>query len=108
MTATITLADGTVLSNLIVNGDNFLSPTKITRNTFDNTLSPVVISITENGRTITTEHAHMYLLQITHPDEYWWFVIQDIPENDLLMADVYGKLDYLAMMSDIEFDDLEF
>ena len=100
--ATIILADGTRLSNLEVNGDNYLSDTEITSDIFDSNTSPVIID-TEDGRAI---HDHMELVQITHPDNKWWFVLRDLSENELSQIKIRGDIDYIAMMVDVDLDEL--
>lgn len=100
--ASITLTDGTVLNNLIVNGDNFIANYSLTDDIFDMNLSPVTIEI--DG--IEDVHEYMKLIQITHPNATeWWFVIQDMTPEELYRLDIESKLDYLAMMSDVDLDE---
>ena len=100
--AFITLSDGTVIDDLTINGDNFIANYAITEDIFEMNLSPVTISY--DG--VEETHEFMKLIQITHPNpSEWWFVIQDMTDEELYKLDVDSKLDYLAMMSDIDLDE---
>ena len=98
--ATVILADETRLADLELNGDNFISEEELTEDMFENNLSPVIID-TEDGR---TTHQHMALVQITHPDGRWWFVLRDITDAELREAKIRGDIDYIAMMTDVELE----
>ena len=98
--ATIQLADGTMLSNLTVNGDNFISETRITEDIFINNLSPVIIDMDDSH----TTHDHMELVQITQMFNQWWFVLRDITDAELDQAKLRGDIDFLAMMTEIDLD----
>ena len=69
-TYTITLADGTVLNNLKLNGDNFISNTAINADIFNENCSPVIISDGVNSET----HNNMEFVQVTEqaPGKYWF------------------------------------
>ena len=91
-TFTVTLADGTQLGDLELNGNNFISKTKVTEDTFRGKLSKVTITgdaeADEAG--LIGEHEHMELVQIAHytqathglPDGYY-FVLRDIPAAEV-------------------------
>ena len=101
--ATIVLADGTTLSNLTVNGDNFISNTELTEDIFENNMSPVTID-TDDEHTI---HDHMDLVQIVHwKENEWWFVLRDLTKAELDQAKIRGDIDFIAMMSDIDLEDI--
>lgn len=110
MSYSVTLADGQVLNNLSLNGNNFIANYPITEDIFQFNLATVTITnndpsdddfpMVEMG-----VHENMQLVQITHEEgsDEWWFVIIDIPESEMRHADIMAKLDYLAMMTDVEF-----
>ena len=110
-TFTVTLADGTQLGDLELNGNNFISKTKVTEDTFRGKLSKVTITgdaeADEAG--LIGEHEHMELVQIAHytqtthglPDGYY-FVLRDIPTAELEKLQNRGDIDYIAMMTGIE------
>ena len=102
--ATVILSDGTRLANLTVNGDNFISTTEIDSDIFFNNTSPVIIDTEDLGR---VTHSHMELVQVTHPDNNWWFVLRDVTQEELDKLKIRGDIDFIAMMSDIDLDDME-
>lgn len=77
---TITLSDGTVLSDLTLSGNNFVSQTEVTEADFAGKLDTVTISDGEN-----TEVLHdAELVQIAHYDFMpgWYFILREIPEAE--------------------------
>lgn len=77
---TITLSDGTVLSDLTLNGNNFVSQTEVTEAMFAGKLNTVTISDGEN-----TEILHdAELIQIAHYDFMpgWYFILREVPEAE--------------------------
>lgn len=101
----ITLADGTQLTGLGLNGNNFVSPVEVTKETFDGKLSHVVITGDEeaDGFGLIGEHKNMELVQITPAGdgEGFWFVLRDLSEAELEKIRVDSRLDYIEMMEDL-------
>lgn len=95
----ITLGDGSEISNLKLNGNNFISTEKIEESVFADNCSPVTIS---DGRTETV-HPNMELVQIVEqiPGEYW-FVLRDISEEEFARTKMQSDIAYITMMSNIE------
>mgnify|MGYP005756099681 CR=1 FL=1 len=95
----ITLADGTVIENLKLNGNNFISSTEIKEETFEGNCSPVTI----NNGTVDDVHENMELVQITKnkAGEYW-FVLRDITSEELEKIKMQSDIEYVAMMSGVE------
>ncbi len=79
-TYTITLAGGTVLDNLKLNGNNFISNTPINADIFNENCSPIIISDGVNSET----YNNMELVQITEqePGKYW-FVLRELSAFEL-------------------------
>lgn len=101
----ITLADGTQLKNLGLNGNNFVSESEITKDDFKGKLSKVKIEGTaEDGREITEEHEHMELVQIAHYEDGYYFVLRDITDAEIEKKKIKADIDYIAMMSDIDLE----
>lgn len=95
----VTLADGSVIANLSMNGNNFISDEKITEDVFKNNCSPVVISDGENEES----HENMDLVQITvAKDGKYWFVLRDLSAQELFEAKIRSDVEYIAMMTDVE------
>ena len=97
-TYTITLADGTVLDDLKLNGNNFISNTEINADLFDENCYSVIISDGENSET-----HNMELVQITEqePGKYW-FVLREISDFELAQIKIQSDIEYVAMMASIE------
>lgn len=95
----ITLGDGTEISNLKLNGNNFISTEKIEESVFADNCSPVTIS----DGTTETAHPNMELVQIVEqvPGEYW-FVLRDISEEEFARIKMQSDIAYIAMMSNVE------
>lgn len=95
---TITLEDGTQIRNLYMNGTNFVSQEEIKPEIFYGKLGTVTIS---NGEMEET-HTNMEFVQVMKIDDEYYFVLIDIPENEIRNRKLRSDLDYLAMMTDIE------
>ena len=107
---TITLADGTQLAGLEMNGSNFVSKTEITADTFRGKLARVVIAgdAEADEARIIGEHHNMELVQIAHYTQAvhgcadgWYFVLREIPAEELEKLQNRGDIDYLAMMTGV-------
>lgn len=100
----ITLADGTQLKNLKLNGNNYISKTKITEDDFKGKLSKVII---ENETEKTSEEfEHMELVQIVHYEDGYYFILRELSEQELKDIKIQGNLDYLAMMVDVDLEEV--
>ena len=94
----ITLSNGVILDNLMLNGDNFISELAINTDTFADGLNSVVI----NDGVSDVVHGVMILVQITTPvDGEWWFVLRDLTEMELRDVKTRSDIEYLAMMCDV-------
>ena len=98
-TYTITLADGTVLNNLKLNGNNFISNTAINADIFNENCSPVIISDGVNSET----HNNMEFVQVPEqePGKYW-FVLRELSASELARIKMQSDIEYVAMMARIE------
>jgi hypothetical protein len=94
----ITLADGTVIDNLKLNGNNFISPVEIDETIFDGNC----LNVTINDGEKDDVHTNMELVQITKMGEEYWFILRDVPENELAFIKLQSDIEYIAMMSEIE------
>lgn len=94
----ITLADGTELSNLTMNGNNFISEATIDPGIFQSNCSPVVISDGEHDET----HENMELVQVTEVNGQSWFVLRDMTPKELEQAKIKSDIEYFAMMCDVD------
>lgn len=96
---TITLEDGTLLEDLRLNGNNFISDKKIDASVFDGRLGRVIINDGESDEI----HTNMALVQVDKMGDEYWFVLRDVSAEEIANAKLRADLDYLAMMTDIEF-----
>ena len=97
---TVILADGTELSGLHLNGNNFVSDTPVMKEQFDFNCSPVTIS----DGTITETHENMELNHLQVIDGKWYFVLLDISERELWQRKVAADMQYISMMTEVELD----
>ena len=92
---TIALSNGTELTGLELNGNNYISKEALTEETFNDGLSPVVI----NGE----EHEQMALVQcIQHADGRTWFILRDVTAEEVAQAKLRADIDFLALMTEVE------
>lgn len=92
---TIALSNGTTLTDLEMNGNNYITRQQISAETFEDGLSPVVI----NGE----EHPEMALVQVQeHADGRFWFILRDATAEEAAQAKLRSDIDFIALMSDIE------
>ena len=94
----ITLSDGTVINNLSLNGNNFISKTSVTKKMFTDNCSPVTI----NDGTMDEVHNNMALVQVSEVNGEYWFVLRDISLEELSRIKMQSDIEYVAMMSGIE------
>ena len=85
---TITLSDGAVLSDLRLNGNNYVSQTEVTEATFAGKLDTVTVF---DGETTETLH-NAELIQIAHYTDGWYFILCEIPPERLWQMGVDKNL----------------
>ena len=96
----ITLADGTELEGLGLNGNNFISVDPLTEEDFDGKLEQVVIT---DGETVE-EHENMELVQIQRHGVEYWFILREITSEEMAALKLRSDIDYLAAMADIDLE----
>lgn len=94
----VTLADGTIIENLRLNGNNFVSDVKIDKSIFVGNCHSVMVS---DGETETI-HENMECVQVTQMGEEYWFVLRELSESELKEAKIQASIEYIAMMCDVE------
>lgn len=75
----VTLANGTALEGLTLNGNNYISAKKITEDIFRDNLSKVTIE----GPDGVQELENMELVQIQKYDKEYWFVLRQLSDQEL-------------------------
>lgn len=92
---TLILADGTVIENLKLNGNNLISQTDIGE---DKLFAVNLSHVTING----TEYRDMLLRNYWQDSDGWHIVISEITPQERYEARINSKIDYIAMMEDID------
>jgi len=95
---TVTLADGTVITDLTLNGNNYISKTEINKEVFEDNLYSVTIS---DGETEEV-HSNMELIQLQKYGEEYWFILRDIPSDILEKMKIQADIAYVAMMAGVK------
>ena len=110
-TFTVTLADGTQLTYLELNSNNFVSSKEVTEDTFRGKLSKVTITgdTEADDYGLIGEHKNMELISVAHYTQAvhgctdgWYFVLRDIPATEMEKIQNRGDIDYIAMMTGVE------
>lgn len=94
----ITLADGTVIDNLKLNGNNYVSEKELTDDIFIGNLDTVTI---DDGDMALT-YNNMELIQLKKYADGYYFILKEMSEAELQEIKVRADIDYIAMMTDIE------
>lgn len=97
-TYTITLTDGTIIENLTLNGNNYISKEQLSEEMFDDNCRTIVISDGEKEEV----HKNMELVQIVENNNEYWFVLREITEQELAQLQIQSSIEYLAMMTGVE------
>lgn len=79
MAYSVTLSDGTKLDNLALNGNNFVSSTKLTEDDFKDKLSKVTIT-DDDGK--STDYTDMVLIQVAQVGDESWFILGEKAQDD--------------------------
>ena len=80
MTYSVTLSDGTKLDNLTLNGNNFVSSTKLTEADFKDKLSKVTITDDDGN---AKDYTDMVLVQVTQMGDESWFILGEKAQDDV-------------------------
>ncbi len=84
---TLTLADGTTLENLGLNGNNFVSQTKVDESIFKDNLATLTVF---DGETETVYHNAELVQQQEWPDGTWYLVFRERTPQEIAMAALLG------------------
>ena len=108
----IELSDGTKLTGLKLSGDNFMSASELTESTFSGKLRRVTITSDDaDDQALTGVYEHMRLETLEHVTKVpglepgYYFVLKAIPAEELEKLQTAAKIEYLAMMSDIDLEE---
>ncbi len=98
----LTLHDGTQIEGLGLNGDCLISENPVDETLFEGVLPTVTIS--EGNRVERVYNNAVFVGQHEEPDG-WYFAFIGLSQQELLNMELQAKLDYIAMMSDIDLED---
>ncbi len=98
----ITLADGSTLEGLVLNGNNYISKSPLTEADFAGKLDRV--AITDGGATKELKCAE--LVQCQKYGEEYWFILRERSAEDLAAAKVQANIEYIAMMADVDLEEV--
>lgn len=100
-TYTLMLADGTVVENTTLNGDNYIVAGIVNPEIFADNCAPLVIDDGEHQET----HEHAELVQaVPHGDETW-IAFRDLSAAEIRERKLRADIEYIAMMADVELED---
>jgi hypothetical protein len=88
---TITLSDGSVIENLRLNGDNYISSKILSSDMFAGNCSTVSIS-SEDGEEI---HSNMELIHLTKYGDEYWFALRERTEAEIRERTLTALVDSL-------------
>ena len=94
----ITLSDGTVIDNLKLNGNNYISNSELTDDMFLGKLDKVIINDGEKN----TVYENMTLVQVAKYGEEYWVILRPMTKRELQDLKNRADIDYIAMMTDVE------
>lgn len=95
----VTLADGTVLGNLRMNGNTFISQEPVDPTIFDGNCAGVVIS---DGAAEETHEFMEYVSTAQPVTGEFWFSLRDVSEQELTMMRMQANIEYIGMMAGVE------
>ena len=98
------MADGTQISGLELNGNNFVSKTELKPEQFKGKLSTVTITgtgVDEEGASFLGTFKNMQLVQIQHFEDGWYFILRTLTAKEIREMQVDSRLDYIEMMEGI-------
>lgn len=91
MAYTLKLNDGTVISDLAVNGNNLVSPVKVDESVFADNLETVTVS---DGET-ETEYHDLELIAIQSQPDGWYIALRQITEQEKNIKDMNETINAL-------------
>lgn len=94
----MTLTDGSVIGNLRLNGNVFISSVEISPDLFVDNCDPVVI----NDGDVDEVHRHMALVAIERHGNKYWIMLRDRTSDELDKLKIMADIEYLAMMTDVD------
>lgn len=92
---TITLADGQQLTELELNGSNFISNTKVDESIFEDNLETMTVSDGENE---TVYHDIEFIQQMHWPDGTYYLVFRELSEQEKMLKNMMSTIEEVNEM----------
>lgn len=101
VTYKMTLSDGSELDDLKLNGNNYISNTELTEDTFSGNLSSVTIEGSDGSAQTMGESE---LVQIVKTGDEYWFILREYSADELAKMRNRADIEYIAAMAAIDLD----
>lgn len=98
----VTLYNGIEIPELTVNGSYFIHTSPLPKDIFDGNLYKVVVEC--DG--IVDVHYNLELVNRIDTPEQTWFAFRALSESELFLNRLRSDMDYLAMMSNVDFEEI--
>ena len=96
---TIKLKDGTTLSNLELNGNNYISQEEVEQSIFS-AYNLTRVEISDGEKTEVCEN--MTCCNFWRANDGTHIILRPLSHEEMLRAEMDAKLEYIAMMTDVE------
>ena len=96
---TLILANGTKIENLGLNGNNFVSNSEIDLAVFEGNLD--TLTIYKDDKIVQIMN-NVEVIQQAHYDDGWYICFRELSYRELNEIRFNAKLEYIAMMTDVE------
>ena len=103
-TWTITLADGTSLEGLELNGSNFISETEIDESIFEGNCSTVKC-VSSSGEEHIISNAELQQQKQYKDVPGYWLSFKTKTEDEIKYENLQSQIDYLSMMADVTMEE---
>lgn len=96
------LADGTELTGFRQNGNNYVSQERVDEAVFEDNLSTLTLT---DGETEITMNNAVLIQQVKYTDG-WYLCFRELTPQELQNITILSKIDYLAMMANIDLEEV--
>lgn len=93
---TIDLGNGTVLSDLTLNGNNYVSQTEVTEDTFEGMENVTITDSDGNEQTLN----NVELVQCKKFEDGYYFVLREMTDAEVKQANNDAQILFTAVMTD--------
>lgn len=94
------LADGTELTGFRQNGNNYVSQERVDEAVFEDNLSTLTLT---DGETEITMNNAVLIQQVKYTDG-WYLCFRELSPQEIQNLTILSKIDYLAMMANIDLE----